>query len=98
MIIWSYELIKACKHGGNERLIKIVFKNGVQKWRCKECGKYQGAVDSREKYTEADKKAALSLYLEGVGFRPAAKILSKSVEMLRLSAPLLVNKFNSRPI
>ena len=69
--------MKNCKHCGSDRLIKIGFKHGVQKWRCKECGKYQGAVDRREKYTEEDKKAALFLYLEGVGFRPAARILSK---------------------
>ena len=64
--------MKTCKHCGGERLIKIGFKNEVQKWRCKECGKYQGEVDRRGKYTEEDKKAALFLYLEGVGFRPAA--------------------------
>ena len=69
--------MKNCKHCGSDRLIKIGFKHGVQKWRCKECGKYQGAVDRREKYTEKDRKAALCLYLQGVGFRPAARILSK---------------------
>ncbi len=69
--------MKACKHCGGERLIKIGFKNGVQKWRCKKCGKYQGVVDRREKYTEEDKKTALFLYLEGACFRPAARILSK---------------------
>ena len=65
------------KNCGIGSLVKIGFKNGVQKWRCKWCGKYQGAVDRREKYTKEDSKAALFLYLEGVGFRPAARILSK---------------------
>lgn len=66
-----------CKHCNSERIIKAGFRRGVQKWRCKECGKYQGEVDRRVKYTEKDRKAALFLYLEGVGFRPAARILSK---------------------
>ena len=66
-----------CTHCGSEHIVKAGHKNGVQKWKCKNCGKYQGAGDHRLKYTEAEKKAALFLYLEGVGFRQSARILSK---------------------
>lgn len=66
-----------CKHCNSEKLVKAGFKDGVQKWRCKECGKYQGLVDNRIKYTEEERKAAICLYLEGNGFRRTARILSE---------------------
>ena len=69
--------MKKCNHCGSSHLVKVGHKNGLQKWRCKDCGKYQGEVDHRIKYTENERKAALLLYLEGTGFRRAARILSK---------------------
>ena len=66
-----------CRHCNSERLVKAGHRDGVQKWRCKECGKYQGEVDRRFKYSETERKLAIFLYLEGCGFRRAARILSQ---------------------
>ena len=66
-----------CRHCGSKSIIKKGRKDGQQKWICKECGKYQGAVDRRIKYSENEKKMAVTLYLEGNGFRRIARILTE---------------------
>ena len=68
--------MEKCRHCGSERIIKTGHRDGQQKWRCKDCGKFQGAVDRREKYTEKERQTAIDLYLEGCGFRRIARILS----------------------
>ena len=44
--------MKNCRHCGSERIIKTSHKDGQQKWRCKDCGKFQGEKDRREKYSK----------------------------------------------
>ena len=68
--------MEKCRHCGSERIIKTGHRDGQQKWRCKDCGKFQGEVDRREKYTEKERQTAIDLYLEGCGFRRIARILS----------------------
>ena len=70
------ESMEKCRHCGSERIIKTGHRDGQQKWRCKDCGKFQGEVDRREKYTEKERQTAIDLYLEGCGFRRIARILS----------------------
>ena len=72
--------MKNCRHCGSEKIIKTGHRDGQQKWRCKECGKFQGAVDRREKYSQKEREVAVTLYLEGCGFRRIARILSKMFE------------------
>ena len=72
--------MEKCRHCGSERLIKTGHRDGQQKWRCKDCGKFQGAEDRREKYSEKERKIAVDLYLEGCGFRKIARILSNMFE------------------
>ena len=66
-----------CKYCGSERLKKDGVRNGVQKWRCKECNRSHGEIDRRSRYDEKIKKMALTIYLEGNGFRQTARILSE---------------------
>lgn len=68
--------MEKCRHCGSERIIKTGHRDGQQKWRCKDCGKFQGEVDRREKYTEKERQTAIDLYLDGCGFRRIARILS----------------------
>ena len=68
--------MEKCRHCGSERIIKTGHRDGQQKWRCKDCGKFQREVDRREKYTEKERQTAIDLYLEGCGFRRIARILS----------------------
>jgi hypothetical protein len=68
--------MEKCRHCGSERIIKTGHRDGQQKWRCKDCGKFQGEVDRREKCTEKERQTAIDLYLEGCGFRRIARILS----------------------
>ena len=68
--------MEKCRHCGSERIIKTGHRDGQQKWRCKDCGKFQGEVDRQEKYTEKERQTAIDLYLEGCGFRRIARILS----------------------
>jgi transposase-like protein len=53
---------------------------GQQKWRCKSFNTSQGLKDNREKYTEKERRMAITLYLEGYGFRHIARILSEMFE------------------
>ena len=50
---------------------------GKQRYRCKNCNKNQAETDGRVKYSEAERKYALVMYLEGCGFRRIARIMSK---------------------
>ena len=73
--------MEKCRHCGSERIvIKTGHRDGQQKWRCKDCGKFQGEKDRREKYSEKERKMAITLYLEGCGFRRIASILSEMFE------------------
>ena len=53
--------MERCRHCGSERIIKTGHRDGQQKWRCKDCKKFQGAQDRREKYSAKERKMALTL-------------------------------------
>ena len=72
--------MKNCRHCGSERIIKTGHRDGQQKWSWKDCGKFQGEKDRREKYSKKEREVAVILYLEGCGFRRIARILSEMFE------------------
>ena len=72
--------MERCRHCGSERIVKTGHRDGQQKWRCKDCGKFQGEKDRRERYSEKERQTAINLYLEGCGFRRIARILSNMFE------------------
>lgn len=74
------EYFSKAKEGESERIIKTGHRDGQQKWRCKDCGKFQGVEDRREKYSKKEREMALTLYLEGCGFRRIARILINMFE------------------
>ena len=48
-----------------------------QRYRCKNCNENQAETDGRVKYSGAERKYALVMYLEDCGFRRIARIMSK---------------------
>ncbi len=69
--------MKCSKCGSNEK-VKNGVLNGVQRYRCKECG-YNYTVEKRSgEYSKETKRKALQLYLEGLGFRSIGRILNVS--------------------
>ena len=72
--------MKNCRHCNSSDIIKMGHRDGQQKYKCRSCGKYQGAVDRREKFSEKEKQTALNLYLEGNGFRRIARLLTDIFE------------------
>ncbi len=64
------------KCGGGER-IKNGNANGMQRWHCKGCG-CNYTKSSRRGMPLEIKKRAISLYLEGLGFRSISRFLGVS--------------------
>jgi len=67
-----------CAKCSSEEKIKFRKVNGVQRYKCKNCG-YRYTVERRsnEKPSEMKKKA-IDLYLEGMGFRAIGRVLKIS--------------------
>lgn len=68
--------MKICKFCHSAHLWKHGIKDGSQKWICTKCRHPQCEVDWRFKFTDEKKKIAIQIYLEGVGLRGTARILS----------------------
>jgi transposase-like protein len=67
-----------CSKCGSSKKVKNGVLNGVQRYRCKECG-YNYTVEKRSgEYSKETKRKALQLYLEGLGFRSIGRILNVS--------------------
>jgi transposase-like protein len=66
-----------CKRCGCEAFCKSGFMKGKQRYLCKSCGMNQTEGDRREKHPESLKNAAISMYLEGCGFRRISRLLEK---------------------
>ena len=61
--------------------IEYCWKAGIvkekQRFKCAHCKRVQVEKDTRYKYSERERNSALSLYLEGMGFRQIARVMSK---------------------
>ena len=66
-----------CKFCTSKNLVKNGKPKNVQRYLCKDCLREQIEGDNRCIYSNEVKKAAVILYLEGVGFRGCARSLSK---------------------
>ena len=69
--------MEKCKFCESVNIRKEGFSRGVQRYKCNDCGRVQVNRDFRIKFDSREKNAALTLYLEGNGFRRIARILSK---------------------
>ena len=69
--------MERCKYCGSINLCKAGFARSLQKYKCKVCKRLQVNQDARVRFEEREKSLAITLYLEGNGFRRIARILSK---------------------
>ena len=68
-------MLETCKVCGCKGLWKAGVINSKQRYRCKNCNKNQAETDGRVKYSDEERKHAISLYLDDCGFRRIARIL-----------------------
>jgi len=67
-----------CSKCNSNNKVKNGIVNGLQRYKCKECG-YNYTVKKRSgEYSKETKRKALQLYLEGLGFRSIGRILGVS--------------------
>ena len=66
-----------CKFCTSKNLVKNGKPKNAQRYLCKDCLREQIEGDNRCIHSNEVKKAAVILYLEGVGFRECARSLSK---------------------
>ncbi len=76
--------MKNCKGCGSDKLIKNgKSSQGVQRYKCKECGSTYGEGDRRLKHGLEKRLKVIKMYLEGIGIR--------SIERLEgVSNPLII--------
>jgi len=67
--------MKECTHCGGS-VWKNGVDNGVQRFRCKDCGRYSS--DSLPKYCDKDKENAIKMYLNNCGIRKTALFIGCS--------------------
>ena len=70
-------MIESCKYCGH----KVLWRAGVvkrqQRFKCSHCKRVQVENDTRYKFSAHERNSALSLYLESMGFRQIARVMSK---------------------
>lgn len=67
-----------CKFCNSERFVKNGFIGDKQRYGCKCCKKTMIQGDEREKYTNDQRKLAITMYLNNCGFRMIERILGIS--------------------
>jgi transposase-like protein len=63
-----------CKNCGSTKKVKNGFVEGVQRYKCKDCGYNYIEGDKRQKYTAQDRLKVLKLYLENCGIRTIERL------------------------
>ncbi len=63
-----------CKNCGSAKKVKNGFVEGVQRYKCKDCGCNYIEGDKRQKYTAQDRLKVLKLYLENCGIRTIERL------------------------
>ena len=69
-----------CNRCGSREYFKNGKTNGVQRYKCKGCGKYFSAQP--RKFSFADKERALDMYLNNVGVRKIARFIGASPALI----------------
>ncbi len=69
--------MERCKYCGHRVLWKAGIVKEKQRFKCAHCKRVQVEKDTRYKYSERERNSALALYLEGIGFRQVARVMSK---------------------
>ena len=67
-----------CYKCQSENSVKAGFIRGIQRYKCKECGCFYSVEKKSDVKTPEQKRLALEMYLEGLGFRSIGRILNIS--------------------
>lgn len=67
-----------CSRCKSEKKIKAGFVFGKQRYKCKNCGYHYSVEKKSDVKTPEQRRLALQLYLEGLGFRAIGRILKIS--------------------
>ena len=71
-------MMQECPRCKSNLSIKSGMVNKRQRYQCKECAYHYSVVQKSDTSTEPQRRLALSLYLEGLGFRSIGRILGFS--------------------
>ena len=64
-----------CYKCQSENKVKAGFTRGLQRYKCKDCGCFYSVERKSDVKTAEQKRLALEMYLEGLGFRSIGRIL-----------------------
>ena len=67
--------MKESRFCGSVELVKNGVIRGMQRHKCKGCGKSQLPNDGRIKYSNKEKQMAIAMYLNNVGFRAIGRVM-----------------------
>jgi len=95
--------MKNCKGCGSDKLIKNgKSSQGVQRYKCKECGSTYGEGDRRLKHGLEKRLKVIKMYLEGIGIRSIERLEGVSnpliIYWIRHFAELMRKEIRRRPI
>ena len=68
--------MKNCRFCNSVELVKHGIINGKQRYLCKNCHINQMEIDTRQKYDEKVKLAAIAMFQEGLSLRAVARLLN----------------------
>lgn len=71
-----------CKFCHRTGVVKNGYVRGLQRYRCKDCGKNQVAGDKRVKYSNELRKQALAMYLNSSGIRSIGRVLGVPFQLV----------------
>jgi len=70
--------MQECPRCTSQKFIKSGVTQGRQRYKCKECAYHYSVVQKSDTSTDSQRKLALTLYLEGLGFRAIGRLLGFS--------------------
>ena len=74
--------MEVCKYCGSDRLVKNGFIQGLQRYKCRGCGRNPRAGDRRERYDNRTRALAVSMYLNNCGFRSIGRVLDVPFQLV----------------
>ena len=67
-----------CYKCQSENKVKAGFTRGLQRYKCKDCGCYFSVERKSDVKSPEQRRSALEMYLEGMGFRSIGRVLNIS--------------------
>ena len=70
--------MKECPKCSSDETVKSGKIRGKQRYKCKACNYHYTVIQKSDTSTASDRKLALTLYLEGLGFRSIGRVMGYS--------------------